>query len=74
MNNKKTMLIIIYNFSILTGVSELIPLAAKLIGAEAKDVIPFDVRQCLSYRIPNRTIKYSIRARNTNSVHDISHT
>lgn len=34
----------------------------------------FSVRQCLSYRIPNRTIKYSISARNTNNMHDISHT
>lgn len=30
--------------------------------------------QCLSYRMPNSTIKYSTSARNTNSVHDISHT
>lgn len=31
-------------------------------------------RQCLSYLIPNKTIKYSINAKNTNSVQDISHT
>lgn len=31
-------------------------------------------RQCLSYRIPNKTMKYSINARNTNSVQDINHT
>lgn len=30
--------------------------------------------QCLSYRMPNSTTKYSTSARNTNSVHDISHT
>lgn len=30
--------------------------------------------QCLSYRMPNSTTKYSTNARNTNSVHDISHT
>lgn len=34
----------------------------------------FAVRQCLSYLIPNKTIKYSISAKNTNSVQDISHT
>lgn len=32
------------------------------------------VRQCLSYRIENKTIKYSISAKNTNSVHDMSQT
>lgn len=30
--------------------------------------------QCLSYLIPNKTIKYSISAKNTNSVQDINHT
>lgn len=37
-------------------------------------VFGFALRQCLSYRMPNNTIKYSINAKNTNSVHDISHT
>lgn len=36
--------------------------------------LAFAVRQCLSYRIENKTIKYSISARNTKSVHDMSHT
>lgn len=34
----------------------------------------FSLRQCLSYRIPKSTIKYSISARNTNNMQDISHT
>lgn len=37
-------------------------------------VFGFALRQCLSYRMPNNTMKYSINAKNTNSVHDISHT
>lgn len=34
----------------------------------------FSLRQCFSYRMPNSTIKYSISARNTNNMQDISHT
>lgn len=37
-------------------------------------VFGFGLRQCLSYRMPNNTMKYSINAKNTNSVHDISQT
>lgn len=42
--------------------------------ADGGDCFGFAVRQCLSYLIPNKTIKYSISAKNTNNVQDISHT
>lgn len=48
--------------------------AVDKLGGIDVDIFGFGLRQCLSYRIPNKTIKYSINAKNTNNVHDISHT
>lgn len=64
-----------------TGVSELERLTGGMDVAAAAAatvaivcILVLAVRQCLSYRIPNKTIKYSIKAKNTNNVHDMSHT
>lgn len=51
-----------------------VAVVVKLCAVTDDDAFGFARRQCLSYRMPNKTIKYSINAKNTNSVHDISHT
>jgi hypothetical protein len=52
--------------------ADVIVVAPVVIGVDC--AFGLTARQCLSYLIPNKTIKYSINAKNTNNVQDISHT